>query len=203
MRKILLGAIATLLIVFTINFVVKKYDDSDQLTQETRLIQEQISNVGKLVVTEGHFSQVFTYQDSKKFYFDVLSAKKKALIIINADVTVAYDLHALETEIDQENKVIRITKIPEPEIKIHPDIDFYDIEQDYLNQFKSEDYNKIKKRTNAIIAKKIKESGLKENAKNRLITELSNIYLLSKTLGWTLAYKNETISSPQTIEELL
>ena len=108
MRKILLGAVVTLIVIFSIYYVVKRYRDSDRLVADTALIQEQISNVGKLVVTEGHFSQVFTYEDSKKFYLDVLSAKKKAIIIINADVTIAYDLRQLETVVDQENKIINI-----------------------------------------------------------------------------------------------
>ncbi|MAZ28756.1 MAG: hypothetical protein CL868_16980 [Cytophagaceae bacterium] len=203
MRKILLGAVVTLIVIFSIYYVVKRYRDSDRLVADTALIQEQISNVGKLVVTEGHFSQVFTYEDSKKFYLDVLSAKKKAIIIINADVTIAYDLRQLETVVDQENKIINIKYIPEPEVKINPQIDFYDIEQDYLNQFRAEDYNKIRQRTNKIVGDKIKSSGIKENARNRLITELSNIYILTRSLGWKLQYKNEEIASPQSIEHLL
>ena len=203
MRKILLGAVVTLIVIFSIYYVVKRYRDSDRLVADTALIQEQISNVGKLVVTEGHFSQVFTYEDSKKFYLDVLSSKKKAIIIINADVTIAYDLRQLETVVDQENKIINIKYIPEPEVKINPQIDFYDIEQDYLNQFRAEDYNKIRQRTNKIVGDKIKSSGIKENARNRLITELSNIYILTRSLGWKLQYKNEEIASPQSIEHLL
>ena len=39
-----------------------EFKDSGTTTiEETALIQEQIRNVGKLVVTEGHFSEVLTY----------------------------------------------------------------------------------------------------------------------------------------------
>src|SRR5690606_18109873 len=100
------------------------------------------------VVTEGNFAQVFSYNDSKKFYLDIFSARKKALIIVNADVTVAYDLSKLKTEINPETKTVTITYIPEEEISINPNIEYYDITQDYLNQFDAKDYNKIQERVN-------------------------------------------------------
>jgi hypothetical protein len=43
----------------------KKNEDQD-ITYNTNLIQQQILNVGKLVVTEGHFSEVITYKKSAK-----------------------------------------------------------------------------------------------------------------------------------------
>lgn len=62
------------------------------LLENTALIQELIKNVGKLVVTEGHFSQGFTYKSSKAVFGDLLEAEKRAIVIVNADVTVSYDL---------------------------------------------------------------------------------------------------------------
>jgi hypothetical protein len=67
---------------------------------------------------------------------------KKALIVVNADVTVAYDLHKMKYDID-ENKIISILSIPKEEIKISSDIQFYDVEQSKLNPFTGDDYNKI------------------------------------------------------------
>ena len=88
----------------------QKNDERESLEENTALIQEQIRNVGKLVVTEGTFSQVFTYKNSKSFYFDVLSARKKALIVVNAEVSVAYDLSKLDIEVDEEGKRVIIKR---------------------------------------------------------------------------------------------
>ena len=44
----------------------KKNEDQD-ITYNTNLIQQQILNVGKLVVTEGHFSEVITYKNQQKY----------------------------------------------------------------------------------------------------------------------------------------
>lgn len=70
MRKILFGVILTLVIVFAFRYCDDKQEDKILLKESTALIQEQIKNVGKLVVTEGHFSEVFTYKNSKGVFGD-------------------------------------------------------------------------------------------------------------------------------------
>lgn len=198
----LIGAVLVLLLVFTFRYCESKDEERDRLEANSSLIQQQIRNVGKLVVTEGSFSQVYSYNDSRKFYFDVLSARKKALVVVNAKVTVAYDLSKMEVEVDEENQRVLIKHIPEEEISIYPDIKYYDITQDYLNQFEAEDYNKIRERINASLKTKIEESSLRSNAQNRLISELQKIYILTSTMGWSLQYNNETLTSPQALEQI-
>ena len=202
MRNFLIGALLVLLVVFGIQYFDNRNDERERLEESTSLIQEQIKNVGKLVVTEGTFSQVYAYNDSKKFYLDVLSARKKALIVVNATATVAYDLSKMEVELDEENKTAIIKHIPEEEISINPDIKYYDVTQDYLNQFEASDFNKIKQRINRSMREKVENSSLKSNAKNRLISELQKIYILTSSLGWTLQYNNEEFENPGNLEEI-
>ena len=173
----------------------KKNDEDDDIQYNTNLIQQQILNVGKLVVTEGHFSEVITYKNQQKYLMDMLSFEKKALIVVNADVTVAYDLHKMKYDIDEINKTITIVSIPKEEIKISPDIQFYDVEQSKLNPFTGDDYNRINKSVKANLAKKIEKSSLKTNAQNRLISELSKILILTNTMGWKLQYEGKVIES--------
>lgn len=203
MRKFVFGALFVLLVVFIVRFIENRTSERDRLEENAALIQQQIKNVGKLVVTEGTFSQVYTYNDSKQLFFmDVLSARKKALIIVNSKATVAYDLSKLQVELDEENKTVNIMHIPEEEINIYPEIKYYDITQDYLNQFEAEDYNSIRSRVTASIRKKVENSSLKSNAKNRLISELQKIYILTSTLGWTLRYNNEELEESNEFLEL-
>ncbi len=93
-----------------------------------------------------------------------------------------------------------IKHIPKEEIYIYPDIQYYDITQDYLNQFDAEDYNKIKTRINKSMREKVENSALKSNAKNRLISELQKIYILTNTLGWTLKYNDEDLEIPEEMQ---
>ncbi|SHL78300.1 DUF4230 domain-containing protein [Flavobacterium xinjiangense] len=195
LRRIGIG-IAVIIGIFLLfkYYDFKKNDDQD-ISYNTNLIQQQIVNVGKLVVTEGHFSEVITYKNQQKYLLDMLSFEKKALVIVNADVTVAYDLHKMKYDIDEKNKTITIISIPKEEIKISPDIQFYNVEQSKLNPFTGDDYNKINKSVKANLAKKIEKSSLKANAQNRLISELSKILILTNTMGWKLQYEGKVIES--------
>ena len=194
-RRILLGAGIIVAIILLFKFCDFKKEDDSTVDYNTNLIQQQIVNVGKLVVTEGHFAEVITYKDENKYLMDMVSFEKKALIIVNADVTVSYDLHQMKYDIDEKNKTITILSIPKEEIKISPDIQFYDVEQSKLNPFTGDDYNKINKSVKANLAKKIEKSSLKSNAQNRLISELSKILILTNTMGWKLQYEGKVIES--------
>jgi len=194
MRNILLGAVVTLLIVIGLRYFEYTKDKREQLTSNTALIEKEIKNVGKLIVTEGSFAEVFTYEDSKEFYVDIFSASKKALVVVNAKASISYDLSKISTQIDNTTKTVYITNIPEPELTINPDIEYYDVQQDYFNPFEAKDYNLIKTKIETKLQGKIKASDLYTNAQNRLISELTNIYVLTNTLGWTLHYDGNIIS---------
>ena len=174
--------------------------DTSTIEYDTALIQQQIKNVGKLVVTEGHFSEVMTYKDQKKYLGDLITFDKKALVIINADVTVSFDLSKVKYDIDAKNKTVTIKSIPEEELKISPDIKYYDVEQSTFNEFTGNDYNKINKIAKENLAKKIEKSTLKSNAKNRLISELSKILIVTNSMGWTLKYNGEEVKTEQNIK---
>ncbi|AUC83429.1 DUF4230 domain-containing protein [Lacinutrix sp. Bg11-31] len=202
MRNILFGVVITLVILFTFKYCGDQREDKVELKESSALIQESLKNVGKLVVTEGHFSQVFNYNNSKEIFGHYLTSNKKALVVVNADVTIAYDLSKIEYKIDEENKILTILNIPKEEIKISPDFEYYDIQADFLNPFEAKDYNAIKETVNNQLMKKIEASELKTNSKNRLISELSKFYILTNSLGWTLQYNQMSITSQETIKGL-
>lgn len=202
MRKILFGVIITLVILFTFKYCNEKKESKVVLQENSALIQEQIKNVGKLIVTEGHFSEVFNYKNSKDIFGDYFTSEKKALVVVNADVTIAYDLSKIEFKIDEETKTLQIISIPEEEIKINPDLEYYDMQSDFFNPFEAKDYNDIKNTVKASLAKKLETSDLKKNAKNRLISELSKFYILTNSLGWTLKYNETPMTSVSNLESL-
>lgn len=195
MRKTLFGVIITLVVLFTFKYCGDKKQEQITLKENSALIQEQLKNVSKLVVTEGHFSEVFTYENSRALFGDFIEAEKKAVVLVNADVTVGYDLSKVEYDIDEVNKVLRIISIPKEEIKISPDIEYYDIQEDFLNQFEAKDYNEIKETVKKSLMKKIEASDLKSNAQNRLISELSKFFILTNSLGWRLEYNQTPVES--------
>lgn len=194
LRRILYAVVGILIIILLFKFCEFKKTDSSTFDDSAKLLQQKIVNVGKLVVTEGHFSEVITYKDQKKYLMDLVSFEKKALIVVNADVTVSYDLHLMKYDINNETKTITIVSIPKEEIKINPNIQFYDVDQSTLNPFSGDDYNKISESVKASLSKKVAQSTLKSNAQNRLISELSKILIMSNAMGWKLQYQGNTIN---------
>ncbi|WP_115813569.1 DUF4230 domain-containing protein [Flavobacterium aquicola] len=200
LKRIVAVAVIVVIIILAFKFCEFKKGDDSSLEYNTNLIQQQIVNVGKLVVTEGHFSEVITYKNQQKYMMDMLSFEKKAIVIVNADVTVSYDLHQLKYDIDEANKTITILSVPKEEIKISPDIKYYDVQQSQMNPFTGDDYNKINKSVRANLAKKIDKSSLKSNAQNRLISELSKILIVTNTMGWKLQYNGKTIDNEKDLQ---
>lgn len=202
MRKILFGVVITLIILFSFKYCEEKKESQIVLQENSALIQKQIRNVGKLIVTEGHFSEVFNYKNSKDVFGDYITSEKKALVVVNADVTIAYDLSKIEFEVDESTKTLTILGIPEEEVKISPDFEYYDIQAEFFNPFEAKDYNAIKKIVKASLNKKIEKSDLKKNAQNRLISELSKFYILTNSMGWTLKYNESSIGSIEDVNNL-
>lgn len=202
MRKILSIVVISFIVIFTFKYCVDQKEDKIVLQESSALIQEQIKNVGKLIVTEGHFSEVFNYRNSKDIFGSIFTSEKKALIVVNADVFVSYDLSLIEYKIDEKTKTLTILSIPEEEIKINPDLEYYDIQADYLNAFEAKDYNDIKETIKKSLMKKLENSEIKTNAKNRLISELSKFYILTNSLGWTLKYNENIIESSSQLETI-
>ena len=199
-RKWIILILVALVLFFGYKYFSSKGDTS-VVEYDTALIQQQIKNVGKLVVTEGHFAEVITYKDSKKYLGDLISFEKKAIVVINADVTVSFDLSKMKYDIDSINKVITVIEIPKEEIKIAPDFKYYNTESSTLNKFTGEDYNKINKIARANLSNKIEASTLKTNAKNRLLSELNSLFIVTKNLGWTMKYKDEIITSDKEVKQ--
>lgn len=193
MKKVLAGAVIALASALIYRSCADYGQDKNSLKESSVLIQQQLQNVSKLIVTEGHFAEVYTYADSKELLGPMFTADKKALVVVNAKVTVAYDLREMKYEIDEPTRTLRILNIPEPEVDIHPDFEYYDVSADYLNPFKAEDYNAIKQEVNTALMKKIKASSLLSNGQNRLVSELSKLFVLTNSMGWELVYYKQPL----------
>lgn len=192
---ILIGSLLTF-------FIMRKVDKRNEVLPDTELIQQQMKNVSKLVVNEAKISQIYNYKDQKSF-MNLLSFDKKALVVVNADVQIMYDLSKLEYVVDEANKTVRITNIPKEEIKISPDIKIYDVEESRFNAFKGTDYNAIQESVKKQFQEKILKSNIQANAKSRLISELGKFLVVTQSLGWTLQYQENTIGKLTDFEQII
>lgn len=201
-RKLLL-VLGFLVILYLVYQNSIKNNSTTTVEYDTALIQQQIKNVGKLVVTEGHFSEVITYKDQKKYLGDWLSFEKKAIVVINADVTVGFDLSKVKFEVDSIHKVLKISNLPKEEIKVSPDYKYYSIDESTFNEFEGQDYNKVNKIARENLNKKINASSLKTDAKKRLKEELFKLYSFVEIIKWKVEIEGESVSNEKEIQKFL
>ena len=101
---------------------------------------------------------------------NLVTSKKKALIIINAKVHVGFDLKKVKMHADTQNKKIILTHFPQPEvISVEPELQYYDIKNSLLNSFSSEDLTSLNKEAKQHIKEKIPESGLIDTARKEAL----------------------------------
>lgn len=201
-RTLILALISLCTGAILMFFIMKKTRADHEVLPDTELIQQQMKNVSKLVVNEAKISQIYNYKDQKSF-MNIMTFDKKALVVVNADIQILYDLSKLTYVIDEVNKVVKITYIPKEEITINPDIKIYDVEASRFNAFEGSDYNTIQESVKKQFREKILKSKIEQNAKNRLVSELGKFLVVTQSLGWTLQYDDNTIYDPADFSRLI
>lgn len=163
---------------------------------QSTVILDRIKSVCKLVSVEGDFAEIYRYENIKDRFLNLLSSKKKALVVINAKAQVGYDLKKLKLEADLDRKRIILTAFPEPEVlSIEPDIQFYDIKNGLFNSFSSDDLTDLNAKAKEHIRDKIPESGLLETAKKEALEAVMIIEKIVETIGWRLDYSALELSN--------
>lgn len=190
MKKILFGILIFLVGVLGTLWLTREKHSS---ISESELIYNGLEQLSKLQVTEGYFTEVHRYQDSKKYFNNLVSFDKKALVVVNAKTQISYNLKELVVEVDSINRRVLVKKIPKPEVTIVPDITYYDVQQSTMNQFSASDYNKIKKEVMYELRQNNVVVDLKNQAHRRLFEELSQLLLLSKHFKWEVVDETNSI----------
>lgn len=192
------------LVVFILGFLIGKFifDRKTQSSQkeEIQVITNGVKNLSKLVVTQGNYSEIYSFSDTKKYFYDYLRFEKKAILSVNASVEIGYDLSKLDVQIDSVGKQIIIHKIPKATLNISPDIKYYDLQESSFNSFSSDELNTLNSKAIDRIKQTVDVTNLQQKAKTRLFEELSKIYQLSKIYGWKVVDNTNTRFLNQVID---
>lgn len=173
--------------------------------QQGVLILDKIKSVCKLVTVEGDFAEIYRYEHIKDGFMNILSSKKKALIIINAKAQVGYDLKKLKLRADDRRKTIYIETFPQPELmSISPNLQFYDIKNGLFNSFSPDDLTELNQKAKEYIEEKIPESSLMDTARSEAMQAIQVIDKIVETVGWNLDYESlkKTLDSPEFVKPL-
>ena len=159
------------------------------ITQEALL--QKVQKVFKLVTVEGSFLEIYDYQDF--YYYDWAPFRKKALVKVQSEVSLGYDLDQLHIEIDEQERIVMIRNIPGPTIlsmDVRPS--FYDLQEGAFNSFGPKDHNKLMKDIRAMVERDVWESRLSQQAQEQMHEMLSLLSDLLRNQGWSVQWDHMT-----------
>lgn len=173
----------------------------EQQVKEATVLLEKIETVAKLVTVEGHFSELYSYKDYWQYDWPIF--RKKAILRVQAKVSVGYDLSNMQIDANQTDRVMVISNIPErPEIlSIDHDVDYFDLKQGTFNSFTETDYNELMEDAKRFIEQKAQESELIDSAEAQGIEILDLIRFLVENAGWEVRF--ETATGPLKVDTTL
>jgi hypothetical protein len=149
----------------------------------SQTVLEKVERVFKVILVEGYFSEIYDYKQTQHF-MELIPVTKKALLIVNAKVMVGYDFKKVKMEIDESAGEIRIVEFPDPEIlSIDPEVKYYNVEDNILNKFSTDDLTRIQQEAKSIILGRAMESDLPHIAQNQVRTLLLE---LGELKNWKL-----------------
>jgi Protein of unknown function (DUF4230) len=109
------------------------------IKESSHTIVESIKKVFKVVCAEGHFNEMYDYEETKQI-LSFLPSTKKALVIIKAKVLIGFDFDQCVWETNEATKKISLVSFPQPQIlSIEPDYKYYNMENGIFNKFSKED----------------------------------------------------------------
>lgn len=176
--------------------------------EQSVVLLEKIRNVSKLITVEGDFSEVMHFSDIKNSLLNLISSKKKAIVLANAKVYIGFDMRKIKFEANAEKKVIRVVEFPEPEVlSMETEVEFYDVQNGLFNKFNAEELTELNKKVKQNIAEKIPESPLLKIAQSKALETINIMEQMVTTFGWKFDYiKNaETpkLSKKEALKQLL
>jgi len=197
--ELLLGTLfGILLSYFGFSFFYKKKDYEKTEKQSVVLI-EKIKSVCKLISVEGDFAEIYHYENTKNRFLNIISSKKKAILLINAKVHVGFDLSQIQLESNKDKKEIILTHFPEPKVlTVETEVKYYDKVDGFFNKFNATDLTELNKESKKFIIEKIPESGLLNSAKKEALDTILMIEKLLETSGWKLNYSQMVLPNSET-----
>ena len=169
--------------------IFQKFTGKEQqlIKNESTILLEKVEKVFKIVLAEGHFSEIYDHTSEKQILFGLTTTNKKALIVAKAKVLVGYDFSKVKINWIEGSRKMIVEEFPEPEIlSVDSDYKFYDIDQGLFNKFKNEDYTQLLSDAKQTMQHKAIASELPRIAKKQAVVMLNQ---MASTMGWDIDFK--------------
>jgi predicted membrane protein len=153
------------------------------VTESSHTVVESIRKVFKIVCAEGHFNELYNFEETKKI-LGFIPSTKRALVIIEAKVLVGFDFEKCKWELDETRRTIKLMSFPEPQIlSIEPDYKYYNFDEGIFNLLNRKDLTDIQ----ANGKKQVEISAIKSHLPRIAAEQMRTILLeVVKSKNWHL-----------------
>lgn len=165
---------------------------TERKTEESgEVLLERIQNVMKLIAVQGQFAEIYNYKDYVGY--DIWPLRKTALIRVNAEVSVGYDLDNISITKDELTKTITISNFPKAEIlAIDHDLEYYDMQQGLFNAITTQDVTKMSAQAKKFIEDKAEKSVLFEQVEDQKIEIMKMLSHIMTDSEWKLVIEDQS-----------
>ena len=181
----LIGIAAGIGIFAVYNNLVNK--EGTLIKNESVVLLEKVEKVFKVVLAEGHFSEIYDHSSQSEVLFGLTTVNKKALIVAKAKVLVGFDFSKVKIRWEEGSRKMIIEEFPEPEIlSTDSDYKFYDIDHGMFNKFKNEEYTALLADAKQTMQNQAIASELPKIAKKQAVVMLSQ---MASSMGWNIDFR--------------
>jgi hypothetical protein len=204
----IIGFVVGVLVLAIYYLFAKKSFFKSKSKEQSVVLLEKMRSVSKLITVEGDFNEVMHFSDVKNSLLNIISSKKKAIVLANAKVFIGFDMKKIEFEANSDKRQIRVISFPEPEVlSIETEVEFYDVKNGLFNKFDASELTELNKKVKQNIAEKIPDSELLYSAKNKALDTINVMEQMVGTFGWELKYDNllkpSRLSKKEILKQLL
>ncbi|RPD99654.1 DUF4230 domain-containing protein [Aureibaculum marinum] len=199
--EFILGLLLGIIILGVIVLIFSNRFTKNKSEEQSVVLLEKIRNVSKMITVEGDFSEIMHFEDVKGVLLNLISSKRKAIVLANAKVMIGFDMKKIKLQSIPEKKKLILEHFPEPEIlSIETDIQYYDVKHGYFNKFAASDLSNLNKKVRMNIEEKIPESELLSSATSKALDTVKIIEQMVGTFGWKLDYNGLEFNEKPRIE---
>ena len=204
----ILGFIVGALVLSIYYLFAKKTFFKNKAKEQSVILLEKMKSVSKLITVEGNMNEIMHFQDEKSSLLNMLSSKKKAIIMANAKIFIGFDMKKMRFEANADKRQIKVISFPEPEVlSMETHLDFYDIQNGLFNKFDASELTDLNKKVKQNFTDKIPESDMLHSAKIKALDTLKVMEQMVSTFGWELKYykvsETKSLSKVEVIKQLL
>jgi hypothetical protein len=184
-----IGAIAILLVFFSIKNIVG-WGSVEK--SNSYIIANQIAKMNKMVVVEQDFSAMRKTKVSYHFLGNTLS-ENNIVTYTKTNVQVSFYLSKMKIDIDSTHKKLVIKSLPEPIVKVNPNLEIQSMDDSFFNRINEEQIKKVTAEAKDIAVKSVNENQLKTESKKQLMENLNQIFVLAKALNYQIVDETQSL----------